>query len=217
MQERSYFSSLRFIPAELSAANISCWNQCLFKTSRGLKAPNLFRGEVAPRVQLRRTLFALPSSVKDLSPLSTGLIMKVLSLWTPDQGGSPLWYCSITVYFTHCKEPRPLAIVYCEIKRSLVLYSGGKELITLPSPSAPHNPTCLHISTDCFLFLPRVTAVKEGRVLVLQKQRAEFRDSEGINLPATFLTSHKAEAADSPRPLCRKTKPWVLVSSLFNR
>lgn len=183
-----------------------------------MKAPNLFRGEVAPRVQLRRTLFALPSSVKDLSPLSTGLIMKVLSLWTLDQGGSLLWYCSITVYFTHCEEPWPLAIVYFEIKRSLVLYSGGKELITLPSPSTPHNPTCLHISTGCFHFLPRVvTIVKEGWVLVLQKQWAELRDSGGINLPATFLTSHKAEAAESPRPLCRKTKPWVLASSLFNR
>ena len=53
----------------------------------------------------------------------------------------------------------------------LVLYSGGKELITLPSPSTPHNPTCLHISTGCFHFLPRVvTIVKEGWVLVLQKQ-----------------------------------------------
>lgn len=44
---------------------------------------------MAPRDQLRRTLFALPSAVKDLSPLSTGLIMKVLSLGTLDQGRAP--------------------------------------------------------------------------------------------------------------------------------
>lgn len=54
-----------------------------------MKAPNLFRGEVAPRDQLQLTLLALVSAVKDLSPLSTGLIMKVLSPGTPDQGGSP--------------------------------------------------------------------------------------------------------------------------------
>lgn len=141
-----------------------------FKTSRGLKAPNLFRGEVSRRDQLRLTLFAPPSAVKEHSPLSTPQAsLWKFSLWVLDQGRSPLWYCSITLFHS-LYERKPGHWLKSTVRSRESTFSLFEEVNCSPlQVSAPRNPTCLRISPVFFLFSPKVRSIAwERRFLTVE-------------------------------------------------